>query len=92
MFPLTELINQHNELTEYLKSNGYTVKFHVDMSENHLFEKHYVVYNESESKSTELVFKANAKTNEVEYSFVDNNQYPDLVEEVNTLIKNFKTS
>ncbi|MEW3992188.1 hypothetical protein [Bacillus altitudinis] len=89
---MTELINQHNELTEYLKSNGYTVKFHVDMSDNHLFEKHYVVCNESESKSIELIFRANAKTNEVEYSFVDNNQYPDLVEEVNTLIKNFKAS
>lgn len=62
------------------------------MSNNHLFEKHYVVYNEAESKSTELIFRANAKTNEVEYSFVDNNQYPDLVEEVNTLIKNFKSS
>lgn len=62
------------------------------MSNNHLFEKHYVVYNEIESKSVELVFKANAKTNEVEYSFVDNNQYPDIVEEVNTLIKNFKAS
>lgn len=62
------------------------------MSNNHLFEKHYVVYNEAESKNVELVFKANAKTNEVEYSFVDNNQYPDLVEEVNTLIKNFKAS
>lgn len=62
------------------------------MSNNHLFEKHYVVYSETESKNVELVFKANAKTNEVEYSFVDNNQYPDLVEEVNTLIKNFKAS
>lgn len=62
------------------------------MSNNHLFEKHYVVYKESETINTELVFKANAKTNEVEYSFVDNNQYPDLVEEVNTLIKNFKAS
>lgn len=62
------------------------------MSNNHLFEKHYVVYNETESKNVELVFKANAKTNEVEYSFVDNNQYPDLVEEVNALIKNFKAS
>ncbi|MGM0968571.1 MAG: hypothetical protein ACQEWR_08335 [Bacillota bacterium] len=89
---MTELINQHNQLTDYLKSNGYTVRFHVDMSENHLFEKHYVVYDESESKSTELVFKANVKTNEVEYSFVDNNQNPDLVEKVNSLIKNFKAS
>ncbi|MEH7758216.1 hypothetical protein [Bacillus pumilus] len=89
---MTELINQHNELTEYLKSNGFTVKFHVDMSNNHLFEKHYVVYKESEAKSAELVFKANAKTNKVEYSFVDNNQNPDLVKEVNTLIKNFKSS
>ncbi|MBU8573632.1 MULTISPECIES: hypothetical protein [Bacillus] len=89
---MTELINQHNELTDYLKSKGFTVRFHVDMSENHLFEKHYVVYKESETKNTELVFKANAKTNEVEYEFVDNNQYPDLVEEVNTLIKNFKSS
>lgn len=62
------------------------------MSNNHLFEKHYVIYNKVESKNVELVFKANAKTNEVEYSFVDNNQYPDLVEEVNALIKNFKAS
>lgn len=62
------------------------------MSENHLFEKHYVVYNESETKNAELVFKANAKTNEVEYFFVDNNQNPDLIEEVHTLIKNFKAS
>ncbi|MGN7324928.1 hypothetical protein ACTHPT_14760 [Bacillus altitudinis] len=89
---MIELINQHNELTDYLKSKGFTVRFHVDMSENHLFEKHYVVYNESETENAELVFKANAKTNEVEYSFVDNNQYPDLVEELRTLIKNFKAS
>ncbi|MDM5298205.1 hypothetical protein QUF51_08530 [Bacillus pumilus] len=89
---MTELIAQHNKLTEYLKSKGFTVKFHVDMSENHLFEKHYVVYNESESKNVELVFKADAQTNEVEYFFVDNNQYPQLVEEVNALIKNFKSS
>ncbi|WP_333980318.1 hypothetical protein [Bacillus pumilus] len=87
---MTELINQHNELTDYLKSKGFTVRFHVDMSENHLFEKHYVVYNESETKNAELVFKANAKTNEVEYFFVDNNQNPDLIEEVHTLIQNFK--
>ncbi|CAL8902025.1 Rod shape-determining protein MreC [Bacillus pumilus] len=89
---MTVLINQHNELTEYLKSNGFTIKFHVDMSENHLFEKHYIVYNENESKSVELVYKANAKTNEVEYSFVDNNQYLELVKQVNTLIENFKAS